>query len=252
MALLAGGLALALLAGCAGYEAGDETFVSLRHGFRVRPVPADPWRRTPDVADILALNDPSTSVLYFDNPYSGGVISLQVVSRHFSGPAAFLDELRFIYRRMLSTPHMDMRTVADGRFAPFDRAVRISGGKEAERGEFDLRGTMGRRPTSRARELARERLEERQPFGGPRTREEVREQREFREQRLTPAYTGNYRGKVVVFLRGGKLYEFYYIDHALAFERGLRAFDAFVASLEFLPGGPLGWVGLAAGSSPPN
>jgi len=57
MALLAGGLALALLAGCAGYEAGDETFVSLRHGFRVRPVPADPWRRTPDVADILAASD---------------------------------------------------------------------------------------------------------------------------------------------------------------------------------------------------
>ena len=231
-------LAALWLAGCAAHQ-GEERFVSFRHAFQVRPMPADPWRRTPDVANILALNDPSTSVLYYDNPYTGGVISLQVVSRHYDAEASFLDEIRYVYRRMLATPHTDMRTVSEGRFVPLDRAVRFGREKGAERGEFYVSGSMGRRPSARARELEREAIEERQPFAGPREREEVREERRYRAERLTPAYTGNYRGKVIVFLRGGKLYELYYIDHALAFEAGLPAFDAFVASLEFLPEGIL-------------
>lgn len=231
-------LAALWLAGCAAHR-GEERFVSFRHAFQVRPLPADPWRRTPDVANVLALNDPSTSVLYYDNPYTGGVVSLQVVPRHYGGEASLMDEVRYVYRRMLSAPHADMRAVSEGRFVPLDRAVRLGREKGAERGEFYVSGGMGRRPTARARELEREAIEERQPFAGPRTREEVREERRYRAERLTPAYTGNYRGKVIVFLRGGKLYELYYIDHALAFEAGLPAFDAFAASLEFLPEGLL-------------
>ena len=234
-ALLAA-IAALWIAGCAAQQ-GEPKFVSFRHAFQIRPLPEDPWRRTPDVANILALNDPSTSVLYYDNPYTGGIISLQVVPRHYGGDATFLDEVRYVYRRMLATPHTDIRVVADGNFVPLDRAVRLSREKGAERAEFSLSGSMGRRPSARARELEREALDERQPFGGPRTREEVRDERRYRAERLTPAYTGNYRGKAVVFLRGGKLYEFYYIDHTLAFEAGLPAFDAFVASLEFLPEG---------------
>lgn len=221
-------------AGCAA-RGGEAKFVSFRHAFQVTPVPDDPWRRTPDVANILALNDPSTSVLYYDNPYTGGVISLQVVPRHYGEEATFLDEVRYIYRRMLATPHTDIRVVSGGSFIPLDRAVRLGREKDAERAEFHLSGSMGRRPSARAREIERDLLDERQPFAGPRTREEVRDERQYRAERLTPAFTGNYRGKVVVFLRGGKLYEFYYVDHALAFEAGLPYFDAFVASLEFLP-----------------
>ncbi|OGL66138.1 MAG: hypothetical protein A3J27_12490 [Candidatus Tectomicrobia bacterium RIFCSPLOWO2_12_FULL_69_37] len=231
-------LAVLWLAGCAAQQ-GEERFVSFRHAFQIRPLPADPWRRTPDVANLLALNDPSTSVLYYDNPHTGGVVSLQVVPRHYGTEASFLDEIRHIYRRMLATPHTDMRAVSGGRFAPLDRAVQLGRVKGIERGEFHLSGSMGRRPTARARELEREAIEQYQPFAGPRTPEEVREERRYRAERLTPAYTGSYRGKVIVFLRGGKLYELYYVDHALAFEAGLPAFDAFAASLEFLPEGLL-------------
>ena len=238
-------LAALWLAGCAGQGGEDRTFRSFRHGFRVQLPPSDPWRRTPDVANILALNDPGNSVLYFDNPYTGGVISLQVLPRHYSAEASFLDEVSFIYRRMLAVPHTDMRVVLEGRFVPLDQAVRLGREKGAERGEFHLLGSMGRRPTARARELERERLELGQPFAGSRTREEVREERQYRAERLTPAYTGHYRGKVVVFLRGGKLYEFYYIDHVQAFEAGQRAFDAFVASVEFLPWGLFARAGAA-------
>lgn len=230
---LAAGCIVAVLAGCSGMQ--DGKFVSWKHGFKIIPVKGEHWRRTPDVADILALNDPSTSVLYFDNPYSGGVISLQILARHFSRNGSFTDELRFIYRRMLRAPHNNLRTMADGKFAPFGRAVRIDRGDGFERAEFNLKGSMGRRPTAKAREAMQRRLEANQPFGGPRTKEEFKEQSEFRYAQLTPGFTANYRGKVVVFLRGGKLYEFYYIDHALAFEKGVRDFDAFVESLEFIP-----------------
>ncbi len=232
---LAAGCTVAALAGCGGLRMEGGKLVSRKHSFKIAPIKGEPWRRTPDVADILALNDPSTSVLYYDNPYSGGVVSLQVLPRHYPKEGNFRDELRFLYRRMLSTPHHDMRTMRDGNFAPFARAVRIELGDGFERAEFQVKGTMGRRPTARARELAQRRLEARQPFGGPRSKEEVKEERAFRSAQLTPAYTANYRGKVVVFLRGGKLYEFYYIDHALAYEKGVQDFDAFVKSIEFLP-----------------
>lgn len=229
--------AAVLLVGCASVNLKDGKLVSRKHGFQINPIQKKPWRRTPDFADILALNDPSTSVIYYDNPYTGGVISLQVVSRHYPDKGAFEDELRFIYRRMLSTPHNNMRTVQEGRFVPFEKAIRSEQGKEFKRAEFRLKGAMGRRPTQRAREEARRRLEESQPFGGPRTKEEVQEEREFEYSQLTPAHTANYRGKVVVYLRGGKLFEFYYIDHELAFERGLRDFDEFLKSFEFIPPG---------------
>jgi hypothetical protein len=234
---LAAGCVVAALAGCGGLSSSGGKLVSWRHSFQITPLRGEPWRRTPDVANILALNDPSTSVLYYDNPYSGGVISLQVLPRHYPGEGNFRDELRFVYRRMLSTPHNDMRTVRDGNFAPFPRAVRIEEGKGFERAEFQLKGSMVRRPTARARELALKRLEAGQPFGGPRTKEEVKEERAFRSAQLTPVHTANYRGKVVIFLRGKKLYEFYYIDHALAYEKGVLDFDAFVKSFEFLPPG---------------
>jgi hypothetical protein len=145
-----------------------------------------------------------------------------------------IDELRYIYRRMLSTPHTNMRTVVDGKFLPFERALRFETGEGVERAEFLLRGSMGRRPTLRAREEARRALERTQPFGGPRKADEIKAERAFRAAQLTPAYMANYRGKVVVFLRGGKLYEFYYIDHEAAFESGLRVFDAFVKSMKFI------------------
>ncbi|MEE9274023.1 MAG: hypothetical protein V3V62_01770, partial [bacterium] len=196
---------------------------------------------------ILALNDPSTSALYYDNTYSGGVISLQVLPRHFSKGETFLDELKYIYRRMLSAPHTDIRTVVKGKFLPFERSVRLRREKGVERAEFDLQGLMGRRPTALARMEARERLEATQPFGGPRTQEEVKEERAFRQSSLTPAYTGSYRGKVVVYLREGRLYEFYYIDHAQAFENGLPVFDAFVGSMTFLPPGLLSRMDLLLG-----
>ncbi len=223
------------LTGCVDFALDkDGRFVFSKHDFRIRPIKGKPWRRTPDVADILALNDPSTSVLYYDNPYSGGVISLQVLPRHFDAARDFEDELAFIYRRFLVTPHADMRMVVAESFVPFEKALRITRRKGTVRAEFRLRGLMGRRSTSKARELQRERHEASQPFGGPRTRKEVKQERRFRYGSLTPTFTGNYRGKVVVFLRAGKLYEFYYIDHTRTFERGLPVFDAFVGSLEFL------------------
>ena len=226
-------LLLALLSGCARGGSVGSKFESAWHGFKITPPPGEPWRRTPDVANILALNDPSTSVLYFDNPYTGGVISLQVLPRHYPGEGKMIDELRYIYRRMLSTPHTNMRPVVDGKFLPFERALRFETGEGVERAEFFLRGSMGRRPTLRAREEARRALERTQPFGGPRKADEIKAERAFRAAQLTPAYMANYRGKVVVFLRGGKLYEFYYIDHVAAFESGLRVFDAFVKSMKF-------------------
>ena len=227
----------ALLTGCAGYSTTDGKFVSKRHGFEIRPIAGEPWHRTPDVANLLSLNDPSTSVLYFDNPYSGGVISLQVLARHYSSKGKMIDELRYIYRRMLSVPHANMRTVVKGDFINFELSVRQSKVLEAERAEFYLKGSMGRRPSAQAREEARRALELEQPFGGPKTLEEIKAARAFQIDQLTPAYKANYRGKVVVFLRGGTLYEFYYIDHEAAFKSGLREFDAFVGSLKFIPKG---------------
>ena len=47
----------------------------------------------------------------------------------------------------------------------------------------------------------------------------------------------NYHGKVVVFMKNAKLYEFYYIDHEDAFKDGLPVFDSFVKSMKFIPGG---------------
>ena len=212
-------LLLALLSGCARGGSVGSKFESAWHGFKITPPPGEPWRRTPDVANILALNDPSTSVLYFDNPYTGGVISLQVLPRHYPGEGKMIDELRYIYRRMLSTPHTNMRPVVDGKFLPFERALRFETGEGVERAEFFLRGSMARERT--------------QPVGGPRKADEIKAERAFRAAQLTPAYMANYRGKVVGLLRGGKLYEFYYIDHVAAFESGLRVFDAFVKSMKF-------------------
>jgi hypothetical protein len=226
-----------VLTGCAGYSTNDGKFVSVRHGFEIRPPGGEPWRRTPDVANLLSLNDPSTSVLYFDNPYSGGVISLQVLPRHYPGDGKMIDELRYIYRRMLSVPYANMRTVVKEKFIAFELSVRQAKIPEAERAEFNLKGSMGRRPSTLAREEARRALEFEQPFGGPRTREEIKAERAFQIDQLTPAYKANYRGKVVVFLRGGTLYEFYYIDHEAAYESGLRDFDTFVSSLKFISRG---------------
>ncbi len=223
-----------LLPGCAGFDSGGERFVSPRHGFEIYPPKGEPWRRTPDVSNILSLNDPSTSVLYFDNPYSGGVISLQVLSRHYSSHGKMVDELRYIYRRMLSAPHSNLRTVVNGKFVAFERAVRFSRIEDAERAEFHLKGSMGRRLSLQAREEARRVLERDQPFGGPRTGEEVKIERAFRINELTPAFTANFRGKVVVFLREGTLYEFYYVDHEAAYDSGLKVFDAFVQSMKFI------------------
>ncbi len=227
----------ALLAGCAGYDAGGGKFVSKWHGFEIQTPPEKNWRRTPDVADILALNDPSTSVLYYDNPYTGGVISLQVVPRHYPGRGKVADELRYIYRRLLGTPHVNMRMTLNGRFIPFERAVRFGQMGGSERAEFFLRGSMGRRPTIQAREQTRLALEREQPFGGPRTSEEIKTERLSRTSLLSSNYMANYRGKIVVFMKSGKLYEFYYIDHEEAYENGLPVFDAFVKSMKFIPGG---------------
>ncbi len=77
---LAAGCVIATLAGCGGMSSSGGKLVSRRHSFKIMPLKVVHWRRTPDVAEILALNDPSTSVIYYDNPYSGGVISLQVLS----------------------------------------------------------------------------------------------------------------------------------------------------------------------------
>ena len=156
-----------VLTGCAGYSTNDGKFVSVRHGFEIRPPGGEPWRRTPDVANLLSLNDPSTSVLYFDNPYSGGVISLQVLPRHYPGDGKMIDELRYIYRRMLSVPYANMRTVVKEKFIAFELSVRQAKIPEAERAEFNLKGSMGRRPSTLAREEARRALEFEQPFGGP-------------------------------------------------------------------------------------
>lgn len=228
-------LLAASLAACASLRETNTRYVSPAHGFRVGKLPPAHWRKTPDVADVLALNDPATSVLYFNNPYTGGVISLQVLPRHYSEKAAFLDEMRYIYRRMLSAPFVDIRSVSGEAHAPFEKAVKLSRLGDALRGEFYLRGKMGRRPTARARELARARLDERLPFGGARTSEELEAERRLRYDSLAFRRPSSYRGKVVVFLRKGKLYEFYYIEHAAMFGAGLRAFDAFVGSFEFIP-----------------
>ncbi|MDA1000437.1 MAG: hypothetical protein O2807_07975 [bacterium] len=229
-------LAAGALSGCAA-RVEPAVYTSRMHAFQVRTIREEPWRRTPDVADILALNDPSTSVLYYDNPHSGGVISFQIVSRRFDKEKDFILELKDAYRRMLSAPHTDMRTVLDDKFRPFEKAVSIGVKNGIHRGEFYLRGRMGRRPSAASRERARNLLEEGQPFGGPREEKEVKEARKFRYESLTPAYTANYRGKMVVFMRGNTLFEFAYIDHTLAFGKGLATFDEFVKSMEFLPRG---------------
>lgn len=234
-ALLIPLLAAFALSGCEGLRETKTHYVSRAGGFRVGKLPPERWRRTPDAADVLALNDPSTSVLYFSNPYTGGVIALQVLPRHYSEKAAFMDEMRYIYRRMLSAPFADVRAVSGGAHAPFGKAVRLSESRGALRGEFHLRGRMGGRPTARARERARARLDEELPFGGARTREELAGERKFRQASLASPHSADYRGKVVVLLRKGKLYEFYYVERAPMFGAGLRAFDAFVESFEFLP-----------------
>ena len=227
----------ALLAGCSGYDAGGGRFVSKWHGFEIQAPPEEFWRRTPDVANILALNDPSTSVLYYDNPYTGGVISLQMVPRHYPGQGKVADELQYIYRRMLGTPHVNMRTILNGRFLPFERAVRFGQVGGSERAEFFLKGSMGRRPTIEAREFTRLELDRKQPFGGPRTKEEIKAERLYQSSSLSPNYMASYHGKVVVFMKNAKLYEFYYIDHEDAFKDGLPVFDSFVKSMKFIPGG---------------
>lgn len=227
-------LGAGMLSGCAA-QVQPAVYISQKYSFQIRTIRGEPWRRTPDVANILALNDPATSVLYYDNPYSGGVISLQVVSRRFGKKRAFLLELKNTYRRMLSTPHMDMRTVMQNKFQPFEKAVVIRVKDGIYRGEFYLKGRMGRRPTLASRERARNLLEASQSFGGPKDEKEIKTARKFRYESLTPVYTGNYRGKVVVFLRGTTLFEFAYIDHVLAYSKGLPIFDKFVTSMEFLP-----------------
>jgi len=225
---------LTLSSGCAGGGGGSSRAELRWRSFKITPPPEDFWQRTSDVADILALNNPSTSVLYFDNPYTGGIISLQVLPRHFPDNGKMIDELRYIYRRMLSSPHTNMRAVVNGIFLPFERAIQLETRGGVKRAEFFLRGSVGRRPSFEAREEARRALERTQPFGGPRKADEIKAERAFRSAQLTPAYTANYRGKVVVFLREEKLYEFYYFNHVAAFEGGLRVFDAFVKSIKFI------------------
>lgn len=234
-ALLVPLLAAFALSGCAGLRETETRYVSRAHGFSVGKLPPERWRRTPASAGVLALGDSSTSVLYFSNPYTGGVISLRVLPRRYSEKAAFMDEMRYIYRRMLSAPFADVRAVSGGVHAPFGKAVRLSESRGALRGEFRLRGRMGRRPTARARELARARLDGELPFGGARTREELAEERRFRQASLASPHSAAYRGKVVALLWKGKLYEFRYVERAPMFDAGLRAFDAFVGSFEFLP-----------------
>ncbi len=233
-ALFALFLIAVLLSGCVGLQESKTHYIFPEHRFRIRKILSGVWRKAPDVANVLALNDPTTSVLYFDNPYTGGVIALQVLPRHYSSKATFMDEMRYIYRRMLSTPFVDMRSVKGSLYASFDEAIELSNAQGALRGEFYLRGKMGRRPTLRSRELALKHLNESLSFGGAQTGEELKEERKFRYDSLFSSRSVSYRGKVVVFLRKGKLYEFYYIDHVLIFDSGLRTFDTFVGSFEFI------------------
>ena len=104
---------------------------------------ADPLPERPKGRGEVVCREVDDGFILYD-PEEGMVHSLNPGRREGN----FRDELRFIYRRMLSTPHNDMRTVRDGSFAPFPRAVRVEKGKDFERAEFQLKGTMGRRPTA--------------------------------------------------------------------------------------------------------
>ena len=51
---LAAGCAVSVLAGCGGLRMEGGKLVSWKHSFKIAPIKGEPWRRTPDVADILA------------------------------------------------------------------------------------------------------------------------------------------------------------------------------------------------------
>ncbi len=164
------------------------------------------------------------------------VFPLNFRYRHFR----LTDHARRMYWDVLSGWGKDMRALKDGRFLPIDQAWRIQSRDGVERIEFEVQGSVSRLVVDEDAE--RRRIEEEVLTGesedkfGPETRK-MRRQRIAREKDR-PKVTRGARGKFVMILKRGRitdvLYEFVFVDHALAYEKTRRTFDRMVASFQFL------------------
>ncbi len=178
---------------------------------------------------------------FFHNLYTGGLMVIRAFPlsfryRHFELP----DHARRIYRAVLEGWGNDMRAIKAGRFLPLDRAWTLNKANGLERLEFQLRGGLSRPLID---ELAEKKhIEDEVLFGtseerfGPEIRKAKRKRIE-REQSRTQVTRGA-RGKFILILKRGRnldiLYEFVFLDHELAFQSTVKAFNRMVKSFRVL------------------
>lgn len=222
-------LVSALLLGCGYYEKGGY-FISTRYGYRVL-LPPKEWEVKADEGDIPGLEEPSLTHQSYLNPHTGGRILVQVRDLPRRYRKLSLEELAdIVYKRFLFERGNDMRVFRDGHFLPLEEGLSKGERDGLEYLELSLKGSFGKRLTGE--ELAERRRERERllPFGPPMTRRLVKEEKRWRLMELKPLFTGNYRGEVVLFRSGKRLFEFYYFDHELAYESGIRGFRRMVES----------------------
>ena len=156
--------------------------------------------------------------------------------RHFR----LTDHARRMYWDVLNGWGNDMRALKDGRFLPIDQAWRIQSRDGIERIEFEIQGSVSRpvvdEDTERRRIEGEVLTGESKERFGPETHK-MRRQRLAQEQE-GPKVTRGAHGKFVMILKRGRvtdvLYEFVFVDHALAYEKTRHTFDRMVASFQLL------------------
>jgi hypothetical protein len=180
--------------------------------------------------------------LAYHNPFTGGAIVLRVRPLWFRyGDFALEDHARGVYRAFIEGAGNNLRPFKGGRFVPLEEAWQYRDGGEGRTIEIPLRGRVSRPKLdveAEARRIEGEVLgaPDEEKFGPDVRRKEL--QRSLELERARARITQGTRAKVVLILRrswpSDLLYEFYFVDHELAYEQDLKAFERLVDSFEAL------------------
>ena len=226
--------------------------------------PPGPWEAGFGASPFVQQEMSLLTDLAYHNPFTGGAILLRVRPLWFRyGDFTLEDHARGVYRAFLEVPGNNLRPFKDGRFVSLEEAWQYPdprGGKgrsltgsrsgleeghqdvgEHRRIEIPLRGSISRPKLdeeAEARRIEEKVIEapEEQKFGPEVERKELR--RRLERERVRPRITQGTRAKIVLIFQrswpSDLLYEFYFIDHELAYEQDLKAFDRLVESFEAL------------------
>lgn len=210
-------------------------------GFRVKP-PSPPWEAGLGESPFVQQEISAFTDLAYHNPFTGGAILLRARPLWFRyGEFTLEDHARGVYRAFIEVAGNNLRPVKGGRFAPLEEAWQYRDAGEDRGIEIPLKGRVSRPKVdeeAEARRIEEEVLSalDEEKFGSGISRRELR--RSLERERARARITQGTRAKIVLILRrawpSDLLYEFYFIDHDLAYEQDLKVFDRMVDSFEAL------------------